>query len=150
MSSSDTMTVDAIVRELTDVLEVTAHDRGLMTRLAGGNLSICYDFVAPDGAHAPHLMRISEEERSIRPLPEVDQDADIVLRATPGTLHDLTSGDLSGREAIMSGRLDIRKAPSLPKLLMMRGLFNQYKKALARGEVATGRAHTETAESDER
>lgn len=137
MNNSDGMGVEAIVEELADVLEATAHDRGLIARLAGGRLSICYDFVAPDGTHAPYLMSISEHERGIRALPEVDEEADIVIRTTPATLHDLTSGDLNGREAIMSGRLDIRKAPALPKLLMMRGLFNQYKKAIARGEVAT-------------
>ena len=32
--------------------------------------------------------------------------------------------------------LDIRKAPSLPRLLMMRGLFNQYKKLQTRAAQA--------------
>ena len=46
-----------------------------------------------------------------------------MIRTEPLTLHRLTSGELNGREAIVSGLLDIRKAPSVTKLLLMRGLF---------------------------
>lgn len=134
-ATSPTMSVDDLVIELTEMLEVSRRDPGILERLAGGHLSICYELIAEDDQISPHLMTIDGAERSIVPISDTDQDADIVLRAAPLTLHDLTSGDLNGREAIMSGQLDIKKAPSLPKLLMMRGLFNQYKKALARGEV---------------
>jgi hypothetical protein len=80
-------------------------------------------------------MTVRPQERSVTPGAVAYDDADVVIRAEPITLHRLTSGDLSGREAIVGGLLDIRKAPSLPKLLQMRALFNRYKKALQRGEV---------------
>ena len=82
-------------------------------------------------------MRIQPGMRGVEEGGIPYDDADIVIRTEPLTLHRLTNGDLGGREAIVSGRLDIRKAPSMPKLLFMRSLFNGYKKARLRAEAAT-------------
>jgi hypothetical protein len=129
-----TMTIDDIVGELRQMLDVSSGNPTLMQRLGNG-LTVLYEFSVPDGDPVPYLMTVRPQERSVTPGAVAYDDADVVIRAEPITLHRLTSGDLSGREAIVGGLLDIRKAPSLPKLLQMRALFNRYKKALQRGEV---------------
>jgi hypothetical protein len=129
-----TMTIDDIVGELRQMLDVSSGNPTLLQRLGNG-LTVLYEFSVPDGDPVPYLMTVRPQERSVTPGAVAYDDADVVIRAEPITLHRLTSGDLSGREAIVGGLLDIRKAPSLPKLLQMRALFNRYKKALQRGEV---------------
>ena len=129
-----TMTIDDIVGELRQMLDVSSGNPTLLQRLGTG-LTVLYEFSVPDGDPVPYLMTVRPQERSVTPGAVAYDDADVVIRAEPITLHRLTSGDLSGREAIVGGLLDIRKAPSLPKLLQMRALFNRYKKALQRGEV---------------
>ena len=129
------ITVDEIVVELRQMLAVSRGNTSLADRLGRRNLTVLYEFLVPDAEPVPYLLTVGREVRSIEPGAVPYDDADIVIRAEPTTLHRLTSGDLSGREAIVGGLLDIRKAPSLPKLLQMRALFNRYKKALHRGEV---------------
>jgi hypothetical protein len=129
-----TVTVDEIVLELRRMLEVSKGSATLAQRLAGNALTVLYEFQAPGGA-VPYLLTVGRDRRAIEPGAVPYDEADIVIRAEPVTLHRITSGDLSGREAIVGGLLDIRKAPSLPKLLLMRSLFNRYKKALQRGEI---------------
>jgi hypothetical protein len=129
------MTVDEIVVELDQMLTVSRGNTSLADRLGHGNLTVLYEFLVPDAEPVPYLLTVGRDVRSIEPGAVPYDKADIVIRAEPTTLHRLTSGDLSGREAIVGGLLDIRKAPSLPKLLQMRALFNRYKKALHRGEV---------------
>jgi hypothetical protein len=130
-----TMTVDEIVGELRQMLDVSKGSATLAQRLAGGTLTVLYEFRVPGGDPVPYVLAVGADRRAIEPGAVPYDDADIVIAAEPVTLHRLTSGDLSGREAIVGGLLDIRKAPSLPKLLLMRSLFNRYKKALQRGEV---------------
>ena len=129
---TDTMSVEEIVAELRDVLDTSRLHPGLAQRLVGGTLTVLYEFQTGAGQEAPHVMTVGEQTRSVRPGSVPYDEADIVIRTEPLTLHRLTSGELNGREAIVSGLLDIRKAPSVTKLLLMRGLFNQYKKAQAR------------------
>lgn len=130
-----TMTIDDIVGELRQMLDVSGGNPTLLQRLGAG-LTVLYEFTVPGGDPVPYLMTVRPQERSVTPGAVDYAAADVVIRAEPITLHRLTSGDLSGREAIVGGLLDIRKAPSLPKLLQMRALFNRYKKALQRGEVS--------------
>jgi hypothetical protein len=59
-------------------------------------------------------------------------ECDLVLRTAPETLHRVMSGELAGREAVMSGMLDFRKAPSIAKLMVLRSLFAQHVKARRR------------------
>jgi hypothetical protein len=129
------MTVGEIVVELRQMLEVSRGNPTLTQRLAGGSLTVLYEFRVPDADSVPYLLTVAPDRRAIEPGAVPYDKVDIVIRAEPLTLHRLTSGDLSGREAIVGGLLDIRKAPSLPKLLQMRALFNRYKKALQRGEI---------------
>ena len=138
-----TMTVEQIVAELRDMLEVTRDSHSLGQRLAGRELSVCtssWQLWTPRCTGRPTACDAGGRcDRSVTPGAVPHDEVDIVIRAEPSTLHRLTSGELNGREAIVSGLLDIRKAPSMPKLLLMRGLFNQYKKAQARGAVPTTR-----------
>jgi hypothetical protein len=147
MTDTDTMTVEQIVAELRDMLTVTRDSPTLAQRLTGKDLTVLYEFIgtaeeaadSEDGAGNihPHVMYVGTAERGVRAGAVPYDEVDIVIRALPLTLHRLTSGELNGREAIVSGMLDIRKAPSLPRLLLMRGLFNQYKKLRARNPVST-------------
>lgn len=130
-----TMTVDEIVVSLRQMLEVSRDSATLTRRLAGGTLTVLYEFQVPDAAPVPYHLTVSGDMRAIEPGPVPYDHADVVIRTEPLTLHRLTSGDLSGREAIVGGLLDIRKAPSLPKLLLMRSLLNRYKKARQRGQL---------------
>ena len=145
MTDNDTMTVDQIVAELDEMLVVTSNSPTLAQRLSGKELTVLYEFIAATGEDGeptiqPYVMHVSRAERGVRPGAVPYDTVDIVIRALPLTLHRLTSGELNGREAIVSGMLDIRKAPSLPRLLMMRGLFNQYKKMRARNQIADSAA----------
>jgi hypothetical protein len=140
-----TVTVDEIVLELRQMLDASKGSATLTQRLAGSTLTVLYEFQAPGGEAVPYLLAVGRDRRAIEPGAVPYDEADIVIRAEPVTLRRLTSGDLSGREAIVGGLLDIRKAPSLPKLLLMRSLFNRYKKALQRGEIPDA-GHTVPAE----
>lgn len=130
-STAPSMTIAELVAELEDMLEATRANSSILSRLGSDRMSVCYELVDVDGTVHPYLMSINGTDRHVRALDEVDEDADVVLRATPMTLHNVTTGAMGGRDAIMSGQMDIKKAPSLPKLLVMRGLFNQYKKVRA-------------------
>jgi hypothetical protein len=134
---SESMTVGEAVAELRDMLAASERNTTISGRLAKGSLSVLYEFQAEDGSVESYVMRIQPGMRGVEEGGIPYDDADIVIRTEPLTLHRLTNGDLGGREAIVSGRLDIRKAPSMPKLLFMRSLFNGYKKARLRAEAAT-------------
>lgn len=131
-----TMTVDDIVVSLREMLDVNRGSNTLTQRLAGGSLTVLYEFKVPDGGEVvPYTLTVAGDRRAIEPGAVPYDDADIVIRTEPLTLHRLTNGDLSGREAIVGGLLDIRRAPSMPKLLLMRSLLNRYKKARLRGDL---------------
>jgi hypothetical protein len=117
------------------MLEAGRSHRTLAARLAGHRLCILYEFTdpaAPRTAAEPYVLRIEGERRTVEPGPVPFEQADIVIRTTPTALHRITNGDLGSREAMAGGLLDIRKAPSMPKLLLMRSLFNTYKKSRRR------------------
>ncbi|GIH22229.1 hypothetical protein Aph01nite_05390 [Acrocarpospora phusangensis] len=130
----ETMTVAEAVAELRDMLAASGGNPTIADRLARGSLSVLYEFENPDGTIEPYLMRVRRDLREVAPGAVSYDEADIVIRTEPLTLHRLSNGELGGREAIVSGRLDIRKAPSMPKLLFMRSLFNSYKKHRLRTE----------------
>jgi hypothetical protein len=132
---STEMTIEDVVAELRDMLEVSRRNPTLAQRLGGGALTVLYEFQTGGPEPTPYLLTVERDRRAIEPGAIPYEQADIVIRTEPLTLHRLTSGELGGREAIVSGLLDIRKAPSMPKLLLMRSLFNRYKKALQRGEI---------------
>ncbi|GAA2446684.1 hypothetical protein GCM10010191_74730 [Actinomadura vinacea] len=128
VSSPESMTAAEVVAELREIVAATRGNGTIARRLAGGSLTVLYEF--PE----PYTLVVRGDERRVDEGAVPYADADIVIRAEPLTLHRLTSGELGGREAIVGGLLDIRKAPALSKLLLMRSLFNVHKKARARGE----------------
>jgi hypothetical protein len=127
-SSPETMTAADVVAELREIVAAGRGNGTLARRLDGGSLTVLFEF--PE----PYTMVVTGDDRRVEEGGVPYEDADVVIRAEPLTLHRLTSGELGGREAIVGGLLDIRKAPELSKLLLMRGLFNVHKKARARGE----------------
>lgn len=132
----ETMTVAEAVAELREMLAASGANPTIASRLARGSLSVLYEFQGPDDTIEPYVMRVSPDVREVEPGGVPYDEADIVIRTEPLTLHRLSNGELGGREAIVSGRLDIRKAPSMPKLLFMRALFNSHKKMRMRAEAA--------------
>lgn len=132
-----TMPVAEIVASLQEMLDVSRGSATLAQRLAGGSLSVLYEFQAPDAALEPYTLTVAGDERALVAGSVPYDQADIVIRCEPLTLHRLVSGELGGREAIVGGLLDIRRAPSLPKLLLMRSLLNRYKKARQRAAATT-------------
>ena len=96
-----------------------------------GSLTVLYELVDGDGLQTFHTQIRDGVSRFGEGA--LDYEAcDIVIHATPLTLHRILSGELAGREAIMSGGLEIRKAPSMSKLLVLRSLFARYMKAQRR------------------
>lgn len=128
-------TVADVVTELSEMVEVSRTSPTITQRLLGSTLTILYEFQGPEGGCEPYVLRIGGDDWSVRPGRIAPEQADIVIGTTPDTLHRLTNGELGGREAMVSGLLDIRKAPAMPKLLLMRALFNRHKKARQRGEL---------------
>ncbi|XVQ09497.1 hypothetical protein ACQP1W_44380 [Spirillospora sp. CA-255316] len=127
-TAPESMTAADVVAELREIVAAGRGNDTLARRLEGGSLTVLFEF--PE----PYTMVVTGDDRRVDEGGVPYEDADVVIRAEPLTLHRLTSGELGGREAIVGGLLDIRKAPELSKLLLMRGMFNVHKKARARGE----------------
>jgi hypothetical protein len=136
---ADELTIEDLAGELRDMLAVSQRHPTMSARLFGQRLRVLYEFLPatgePSAEPVPYLLTVSPEGSGVAPGGAPESEVDIVIRATPQTLHRVINGDLGGREAMASGLLDIRKAPSMPKLLVMRALFNGYKKARLRGDL---------------
>jgi hypothetical protein len=136
------MTVAEIAAELDDMVASSSNNPTLTQRLLGRRLTVLYEFIPPEHpaeaepATVPYLLTMAPERCTVEPVSAPYDTVDVVIRATPDTLHRMTSGELGGREAMASGLLDIRKAPSMPKLLLLRALFNAHKKAQLRAAAA--------------
>jgi putative sterol carrier protein len=127
------MTVESILGDIRTMLELNSvNEKWLKKRR---RISVQYEFTVGDATHSYYCVadgpRWTFTEGT---LPE--SECDVILETTPDILSDILHGRLGGREAIVSGKLNMRRAPSMPMLLMMRGMFNRYQKAVARGEVA--------------
>lgn len=120
--------------ELDEVLDVLGEMMAFNSADPRGNgkqVTVQYEFVTPSGV-SPYYCRASGADWELAQGSLPDGDADVILRATPQALLAIIKGEVGGREAVMSGALDLRKAPSMPKLIAMRGMFNRYAKAQAR------------------
>ncbi|PRX46634.1 hypothetical protein B0I33_107211 [Prauserella shujinwangii] len=135
---AETMSVDEIVGELREMIEVSLRNPTTLRRLLGNSIVIQYQFVRPGGDVVPYVLTVADGRGGVEPGEVPEQDADLVIRTEPITQHRITSGELGGREAVVSGMLDIRKAPSMPKLVFLRSMFNQYKKARLRADPPDG------------
>jgi putative sterol carrier protein len=124
--------LDDIVQRLAEMTAIGARDRLWLRRQK--NIVIQYEFTDDDALHTYHsVVHGTEWKFGEGALP--DQDCDVILRTTPTVLRDVLAGVTGGREAMLSGRLAMRKGPSHPKLLLMRAIFNRYTKAQERGEL---------------
>lgn len=146
------MTIEDIAAELKDMLEATLRNPTVIQRILRQRLTVLYEFLPPDAAETdseppivPYLLVISPERSGVTAASAPYQDVDVVVRTTPDTLHRVTNGELGGREAVVSGQLDIRKVPSMPKLLLLRALFNVHKKSRLRKAATPAASDTHTA-----
>ena len=127
------VTCDEIVAELSEMLMLGADSPSIVRRTRNGGLTVLHEL--RDGERiVPYHYRLVAGVGTLAPGALQYEDCDIVIRTTPTALHRILSGELGGREAVASGLLDLRKAPSMPKLLILRALFNRYLKAHKRGE----------------
>lgn len=133
-TSTPTPTPAEIAEQLQAMLAVSQASPGFAQRMTHRSVVVQFELVA-DGDVVPYHLWLSGVDGAVSPGARDHDDCDIVIRTDPATLHRLLEGELGGREAIISGRLDIRKAPSMPKLLVMRSLFNRYTKARRSGRV---------------
>lgn len=129
---SPTAELDDIVGRLREMTAVGARDRLWLRRQK--NIAIQYEFSDSGDLHTYHsVVRGTDWTFAEGALP--DADCDVILRTTPGVLRDVLTGVTGGREAMLNGKLSMRKGPSHPKLLLMRAIFNRYTKAQERGEL---------------
>lgn len=130
-------TIAQIAAQLEEMLVAYQQNPTLTRRLLGQRLRVLYEFLPHEhGAQhqeiVTYLLAIEPDRASVERRSAPYDEVDVVVRTTPDTLRRVTSGELGGREAMVSGLLDLRKTPSMPKLLLMRALFTAYKKARLR------------------
>lgn len=123
-----TATLDDLVGVLRTMLIVNSRDPKWLRR--GKRITVQYEF--PDGAC---WCRAEGPDWTLEPGSLPDEQCDIVVRTSPDVLYGILHGSLGGREAMVSGKLRLRKAPPMPMLLVMRAMFNRYTKAAARGQL---------------
>jgi putative sterol carrier protein len=128
----DRESLAGIVETLKAMTAVGARDRLWLRRKK--DITIQYEFVDGDAVHAFHSA-VHGTDWTFGEGAQPDEDCDVILRTTPKVLSEVLTGVTGGREAMLSGALSMRKAPSHPKLLLMRAIFNRYTKAQERGEL---------------
>ena len=138
-SLADAGSLDEIVQTLRAMTAVGARDRLWLRRKK--DITIQYEFADGGQLHIFHSsVHGTDWQFAEGALP--DEDCDVILRTTPSVLQNVLQGVTGGREAMLSGQLSMRKAPSHPKLLLMRAIFNRYTKAQERGELVDLNAST--------
>ena len=130
------VTLEDVLGTLRAMLAVNSGDPGWLRR--SRRITVQYEFSDGDRVH-PYHCRLDGPQWTLAPGALPDADCDVIVATAPATLQGILRGSLGGREAMVSGRLRLRKAPSMPMLLVLRGMFNRYTKALARGTLPTGR-----------
>lgn len=124
-----TVTMDELVGVLRTMLIVNSRDPKWLRR--GRKITVQYEFPG----HGAYWCRAEGPDWVLEPGSLPDEECDIVVRTSPEALHGILHGSLGGREAMVSGRLSLRKAPAMPTLLVLRAMFNRYTKAAARGQL---------------
>lgn len=125
--------LDRTIATIRSMLEITAANPKWINR----NRAICvqYEFPGEDGVRS-YATRIDRDRWELIEGAVPDDECDVIVTASAETLYGILQGDLGGREAMVSGRMDLRKAPSVRNLLVMRAMFNMYTKSVQRAEAA--------------
>lgn len=133
--------LDQTIATIRSMLEITAANPKWISR----NRSICvqYEFPGEDGARS-YVTRIDRDQWELIEGAAPDDECDVIVTASAETLYGILHGELGGREAMVSGRMDLRKAPSVRNLLLMRAMFNMYTKSVLRAEKPALRAEAAT------
>jgi putative sterol carrier protein len=138
VADAETITVPASVTELVNVLRtalvVSARDDTWIKQAK--KVTIQYELLH-EGEAYPYYSWLDGADWAFEPGTLPDDECDIILSSAADTLGEILSGRIDGREAITSGRMTLRKAPPMPLLMVMRGIFMRYAKAQARGTVPT-------------
>jgi len=95
-------------------------------------VTIQYEFAEEEGDF-PYHCRLAGAAWTFEPGSLPDEECDIIMLTSAESLSRILHGQLGGREAITSGKMNLRKAPPMPTLLLLRAMFNRYTKAEARG-----------------
>lgn len=139
-------TLDRTVETIRSMLEITAANPKWINR----NRSICvqYEFPAQDGVGGNDedgdsarsiVTRIDRDRWELIEGTVPDEECDVIVTASAATLYGILHGELGGREAMVSGRMNLRKAPSVRNLLLMRAMFNMYTKSVLREQAVASR-----------
>jgi putative sterol carrier protein len=129
---ADQESLAGIAETLRAMTAVGARDRLWLRRKK--DITIQYEFVDGETVHAFHSA-VHGTDWQFGEGAKPDEECDVILRTTPKALSEVLTGVTGGREAMLNGTLSMRKAPSHPKLLLMRAIFNRYTKAQERGEL---------------
>jgi putative sterol carrier protein len=127
----ETISCEQIVKHLEEIAVLTANDHHFVRFATLNNVKIVYEFVE-DQQIIPYCFILEGGNASLRQGTMDYDKCDVVIRTTPETLYKILNGQFGSREAIISGKLDIRKGPSLTKLLVLRAIFNRYRKSKLR------------------
>jgi hypothetical protein len=143
---NQSISCEQIAAELRAMLDVASTSPSLVQRTLKQPLTVSYEFLDQDAIRPFHL-RLAGGVGTLQEGALDYEQCDVVVRTTPLALHRILNGDLGGREAVVSGILDVRKAPSMAKLMQLRALFNRYLKARKRGELTDERLRSYSPEA---
>ncbi len=129
MTAVQTVTIEEIIGELRAMIEHNKTNPGIIQRAFNIPLTVLYEFNV-NGKIESYYFTLQGNVGSLDPGALPYDESDVVIRTTPDAVHQILDGTLSGREAVVSGRMEVIKAPSMPKLLMMRAMFNRYRKSV--------------------
>ncbi|GAA4548928.1 hypothetical protein [Amycolatopsis samaneae] len=127
---SEVVSLEAVLEILRAMHRITAEDPIWLRR--GRRITILYEFEV-DGELRSFRSTAEGSDWSFTEGTLSDDECNIVLRTDPAALYEVLHGVTGGREAMLSGRLSMRKDPEFPDLLLMRAMFNRYTKAKERG-----------------
>lgn len=133
---SEQAMLDRTIETIRSMLDITAANPKWISR--GRSICVQYEFPWEDTARA-YVTRIDRDHWEMTEGAAPDDECDVIVAASAETLFGILHGELGGREAMVSGRMDLRKAPSVRNLLLMRSMFNLYTKSVLRGEAAAPR-----------
>ncbi len=124
-----------LVKVLRAILTISSRDEKLLKRAT--SITIQYELLEGEGVY-PYYCRSDGAHWELAPGSLPEEECDIIVRTFAEDLTEILQGGLSGREAIASGKMSLRKAPSMPMLLVMRAMYNRYAKAQTAGRLSPG------------
>jgi hypothetical protein len=116
------------VQHLQQIALLASSDSVLAKTVRRTNLKVLFEFL-DDGQVVPYHFTIADGDAAIQPGELDYQECDLVIRTSPDTLYSILSGKLGTRDVLLGGAVGILKAPDITKLMVLRALFNRYRKS---------------------